>query len=313
MTAQEMLSQIKSGCKKKVILDTDTYNEIDDQYALAYCYLADSIDLLSVNAAPFYNNNSTGFEDGMLKSYDEIKKVLSLTDPDYKTPVYMGSRTTITLTGEYVDSPAARNIIDTVKASDEPVYVLAIGAATNVASALMIDPSIRDNMAVIWLGASLIGGTGPEQYETAKDYMNNNVVAEFNLDQDYKAGQVLVNSGVPLLLCPAWGVVSVLTSNMWWTERLKDHNPVCDYLYEITEKVHQNAGGHEGWVRTIWDIAAPAILDAPECAAIEIKKAPVLTDSHIYAYDSTRHDMLYLSAIDRQCVLERTWDIITNA
>ena len=157
MTVYEILDDIKSGRRKKVILDTDTYNEIDDQYALAYCYFADSIDLLSVNAAPFYNDNSTGYEDGMLKSYDEIHRVLRLCDKDYTTPVFKGSATTVELSGTYVDSPAARNIIDTVKASDEIVYVLAIGAITNVTSAIMMDPSIKDNMCVMWLGANQLG------------------------------------------------------------------------------------------------------------------------------------------------------------
>ena len=45
MTIEQFLADIKSGRTKKVILDTDAFNEIDDQYAIAYCYLADSIDL----------------------------------------------------------------------------------------------------------------------------------------------------------------------------------------------------------------------------------------------------------------------------
>ena len=108
ISVEEILSDIRSDRTKKVILDTDTFNEIDDQYALAYCYLSDKIDLLSVNAAPFYNDRSEGYEDGMLKSYDEIHKVLGLVDPDYRTPVYHGSRTTIEASGAAVDSEAAR-------------------------------------------------------------------------------------------------------------------------------------------------------------------------------------------------------------
>ena len=88
MTLQEILSDIKSDRRKKVILDTDTYNEIDDQYAVAYCYLSDKIDLLSVNAAPFLNDRRTSYADGMEKSYQEAKKTLALVDPDYTTPVY---------------------------------------------------------------------------------------------------------------------------------------------------------------------------------------------------------------------------------
>ncbi|MGN1083242.1 MAG: nucleoside hydrolase [Candidatus Avispirillum sp.] len=292
---EALLADIRSDRVKKVILDTDTYNEIDDQYALAYCYLSHRINLCSVNAAPFYNDRSSGFEDGMLKSYDEIHRILRLTDPDYKTPVYYGSRTTIEVSGAAVDSPAARNIIDTVKNSDETVYVLAIGAITNVASALMMDPSIKDNMCVVWLGGNDIKGDN---------------LGEFNLVQDYTAGQILLNSGVPLLLCPAWFIVSVLTTNIELTRDLKGHNPLCDYLAEITEREWVRAGSRPDWVRTVWDIAAPAILECPDCADIDIIPTPVFTDQRVYAFDSTRHKMLYLKAIDREKVYSATWKIL---
>jgi len=299
MTTKEMLADIKSGRKKKVILDTDAFNEIDDQYAIAYCYLADSIDLVSVNAAPFsHNTEIESFENGMLNSYKEIKKVLSLLNPNYDTPVYEGARTTIEVSGAPVDCPAARNIINTVKASEEPIYVLGIGACTNIASALLIDPSIKDNMGVIWLGGNWLKGGD---------------LGEFNLVQDYTAGQYLMNSTVPLLLCPAWCVVSELTSNIGLTRELKGHNKICDYLFEITENIWKQAGGDEGWVRTIWDIAAPAILDIPECAQITEVCAPVFAESRQYAFDNTRHKMLYLNHIDRELVFRKTWEIITSA
>ena len=57
---------LKKDGVKRVILDTDTYNEIDDQFALATAMLApDRIDLVCVTAAPFHNENSTSFGDGM--------------------------------------------------------------------------------------------------------------------------------------------------------------------------------------------------------------------------------------------------------
>ncbi len=295
MTIEQFLADIKSGRTKKVILDTDAFNEIDDQYAIAYCYLADSIDLQAVYAAPFHNDKSDGFEDGMVKSYDEIKKVLAMLDPDYTTPVFEGSRPTIEVSGGPVDSPAARHLIDFVKNSDEVVYVLAIGAITNIASALMIDPSIKDNMVVIWLGGNQI---------------DSDNLGEFNLVQDFTAGQILLNSGVPLLLCPAWFIVCVLTTNIELTRDLMGHNTVCDYLAGISEQTWKDAGSNPGWVRTIWDIAAPAILDNPDCAEMEIIPTPIFTDQRVYAFDSTRHKMLYLKSINREKVFDATWKIL---
>ena len=44
-----------------VVLDTDTYNEIDDQYALAYLVLNDwKLRLKAIYAAPFCNSKAPG-------------------------------------------------------------------------------------------------------------------------------------------------------------------------------------------------------------------------------------------------------------
>lgn len=52
-----------------VVLDTDTYNEIDDQYALAYLIKSEEkLHLKAVYAAPFHNEKSSGPEDGMEKA-----------------------------------------------------------------------------------------------------------------------------------------------------------------------------------------------------------------------------------------------------
>ena len=50
---EKILEHIRTCPKKKFILDTDTYNEIDDQFAITYAMLADDIDLLALTAAPF--------------------------------------------------------------------------------------------------------------------------------------------------------------------------------------------------------------------------------------------------------------------
>ena len=62
----------------EVVLDTDTYNEIDDQYALSYLVKSgDKLHLKAVYAAPFFNEKSTGPEDGMeTVSYTHLIRLL---------------------------------------------------------------------------------------------------------------------------------------------------------------------------------------------------------------------------------------------
>ncbi|MCA1759464.1 MAG: hypothetical protein LC658_06820, partial [Bacteroidales bacterium] len=45
--------------KLRMVLDTDTYNEVDDQFALAYAFLSnEKVELEAVYAAPFHNSRS---------------------------------------------------------------------------------------------------------------------------------------------------------------------------------------------------------------------------------------------------------------
>ena len=67
--------------KIDVVLDTDTYNELDDQFALSYMVRNDEkLCVQALYAAPFLNDKSVSPKDGMEKSYSEILKLLTLLE-----------------------------------------------------------------------------------------------------------------------------------------------------------------------------------------------------------------------------------------
>ena len=141
-----------------VVLDTDTYNEIDDQYALSYLVKSgDKLHLKAVYAAPFFNEKSTGPEDGMEKSYQEILHILTLLEKEeYKERVYKGSAGYLPDEQTPVESAAARHLTELAMeyTPEKPLYVVAIGAITNVASALLMRPEIKERMVLVWLGGN---------------------------------------------------------------------------------------------------------------------------------------------------------------
>lgn len=298
MTLKEILADIRSDRIKKCVIDTDAYNEIDDQFAIAYSYFSKKIDILAVYAAPFFNGNSASYEDGMERSYDEIVRVLGCCDPEFTVPVLKGSRVSIDESGKAVESEAVDHLIKLAHETNEIIYVLGMGAITNVASAIIKDPSIKDNLCVIWLAAS----------EMHAEHLD-----EFNLNQDYKAGQLLLNSGVHMMLCPAWSVVWALKAYLPDILELKGVNSACDCLYDLGYGYYLGAGAPNDWYRCLWDIAAPAILDNPDCAEISIITAPVMTDDRKYAFDSTRHQIMILTKIDRDKTYEKAWETLKNA
>ena len=56
---RSVLDRIREGKPVKFFLDTDTANEIDDQFAVAYALLADNVDVIGFGAAPSVHDNAS--------------------------------------------------------------------------------------------------------------------------------------------------------------------------------------------------------------------------------------------------------------
>ena len=139
-----------------ILLDTDTFNEVDDQFALAYLLRCETqLRIQAITAAPFFNENSESPADGMKKSYAEIRRILSLAGREDLFPqVFPGSETYLPDEKTPVPSPAADRIctIGMEYSSERPLYVVAIGAITNVASALIRKPELKERIVVVLAG-----------------------------------------------------------------------------------------------------------------------------------------------------------------
>ena len=95
MTTEQLIKNLEVPKGKiDVILDTDAYNEIDDQFAISYMLKnQDKFNIKAILAAPFLNAKSESPKDGMEKSYNEILKLLSLADMnEFKEKTYRGFR-----------------------------------------------------------------------------------------------------------------------------------------------------------------------------------------------------------------------------
>lgn len=222
----------KPGEVADAVLDTDTYNEIDDQYALAYMLKSEeSIRVRAVYAAPFTNCKSDGPKDGMEKSYEEIRHVLKLMGrEDMYGSVYKGSGDYLPDEHTPVISDAAKDLAERAMqySEEHPLYVVAIAAITNIASAILINPEIISRIVLIWLGGN------------ALDWPNNR---EYNLYQDIAGARIVFGCGVPLVQLPCMGVVSAFTvSGPELEAHLRGKNPLCDYLADFTEQEAASCG-----------------------------------------------------------------------
>lgn len=296
MTMEALKAALYDGTKKKIILDTDTYNEIDDQFALAYAMLSsDKVELLSVNAAPFLNSRSTSAADGMEKSYNEIFRIMKLVDPEAKIPVYRGSTSFLTDKNTPVESPACDNIINTVMNSDELVYIVAVGAITNVASAIIKCPEIVNRTVVIWLGGHAL------HWQDTR---------EFNLKQDVAAAQIVLDSKVPFVQIPCNGVCTEFLTTVPELEYyLGGKNELCDYLVDIVRGYTKKP---YGWSKVVWDVTAVAAIVEPKALDMVIIPTPILTDDCHFAKDDARHPFIYVRRIRRDPIYADMFEKLAN-
>lgn len=260
--------------KVNVVIDTDTYNEIDDQFAVVYALLSpEKMNVEAIYAAPYLNNRSTSPLDGMQKSHEEILRLLDKLGMKRENLVFKGSEAFLKSYQEPIKSDAAQDLIRRAKSSKEPLYVLTLGAPTNVASAILMEPDIINDIIVVWLG-----GKGTEWP----------FATEFNLMQDLLSSKVLFDSGVPLIQIPTEPVTSHLLTTIPEVETyLKGQGAIGDYLVEIFKDYHK--GDPHAWSKVIWDISVIAYMVNPDWFQTEIRHSPILTDQMTYSFDGRRH------------------------
>ena len=133
------------GTKIRVIIDTDAGCEIDDQYAIALALLCP--ERFEIEG---FVSCQWGSPDTLDKSVEEIERVLEKAGMAGKYPVKRGSAPI-----QWWDIPEESEgvdfIIERARAADagNPLFVVALGASTNIASAVMKEPAIADRVSVV--------------------------------------------------------------------------------------------------------------------------------------------------------------------
>lgn len=298
------LMDIPSKGRVPIVIDSDTFNEIDDQYAIAWAMLNDQrLDLQAIYAAPFYNTmyESNHFrvetaKKGMELSFDEIHRLIKRM-PNLSAPnVYLGSTRFLSEEGASKEaSDAALNLIERAHQSDLPLQVLAIGAPTNIANALLIDPSIINKIHIIWLAGHAF------HWPDTK---------EFNLMQDIQSSRILLDSGAALTLIPCMGVANTLATSVPELQSIfGGKNSLADFFAKEAGKCPWIGFGHR---KVIWDIATVGYALNPSWYRCKYRPSPVLNDNLTWSFDSTRHIIRVIDYIERDALFVDLFTKILN-
>jgi inosine-uridine nucleoside N-ribohydrolase len=262
---------------KKIIIDTDAKNEIDDQYAITYAALSDAFDVRGLTAAHYAKSGS------MEKSYREILLVLKLLGKEGQYPVLRGADHAFAAKDAPVDSPAARFIIEkALKNSGGPLYIISIGAITNLASAYLLEPKIKEKIKVLWLA----GKRWPEGGFC------------FNDENDILAAQIIFGSDIDLTLLPVCMPASRIKIYRNDKHRIKGKGKIGDYLWKLFMM------RRFGLPKPIYDVAAIAALKSPELCTRETYPRPAFLSNGKYDHSKTNGDITVVTDINVEKIRE---------
>jgi inosine-uridine nucleoside N-ribohydrolase len=244
--AERSIADDRAGASRAVVVSTDCGADCDDQWAIAHLALIPTIDLKAI-----VTSHAPGLTPAAAAA--KAREVLGTLGLDKAPRVIEGASAPLPRADSPRDTPGARTLIDEARGRSprDRLTVVMIGAATDVASALLIDPSLADRIEVVAMGfESYPKGTDP-----------------WNVKNDVIAWRIVLESTVRLVVGDS--VVSRRRLKMNPTEAkrvLPKDDPVSRMLIaELVRRLDENpalAEKETGEKRTwpIWDEVTVAYL-----------------------------------------------------
>ncbi|MBQ8597369.1 MAG: nucleoside hydrolase [Lachnospiraceae bacterium] len=281
-----LLYEVSEFKRLRVIVDTDAACEADDPFAIAHALLCKKFEVKAILAEHFGVPGSTK------RSYDEIMTILQAMQMD--VPVFMGEEGRLSEVEGREISPAAKCLIEEAMREDsKPLYVLCLGAITNVAVAIKACPEIIDKMTVIW-----IGGQDFERF--------TGEIREFNSGNDIEAANLVVSSGVNLWLIPnnVYGSMHIGLAEI--QRRIYPCGEIGKHLFEnmiefnMTDDAWWTAG--ESW--SLGDSPAVGVALEPNCGQYVYREAPIFEEDTTYRFEEGRPMIRVYTSVNSRFILE---------
>lgn len=281
-SASPDLAQAKGtyGSRPKLILDSDSANELDDLFAIARLLPDTSVALLGLSSAQWFHVWSG---DSTVYQSQQVNEQLLTLAGRLDLPHPLGGDLMMGKPwGDYDPrpSPAAHFIIQAVKAlpPGEKLAVMCIGAATNLASAVALDTTIAAHISAYMLGF---------RYNFEAGYWDKD---EFNIRRDLNAANYLLNrSDLELHIMP----ISVAKTYVWQRDdtfqRLAKAGAMGTYLQEKWQARFADA---DTWI--MWDVALLQAFLHPHMAAEKsVATPPENTPRLVYVFDHINTEAMY--------------------
>jgi purine nucleosidase len=270
----------------RMIIDTDTANEIDDQYALALALGSpERIRLEGVVAAHF---GLKGGSKGIDQSYAEAQAVLERAGAAGRVPLKRGSDP-IVYRDRVPPSEGVDFIIEKARTAtrDSPLWLVLLGPATDAAAVLLKEPSVADRLIVFWHGRT--------QWPVR--------CWNFNAYNDIKAAQIIFELPCRMVL---FDTGTHLTIPMEESERrFASLGPLGKYLQQIRSRQPAFMSPKKG----LFDLGDIAAFVDPRTVRWERTQAPTVDHDLRYDFAHTHGEIVRIYHVER----DATFDLLEGA
>ncbi len=262
----------------RVIIDSDTKNEIDDIWAIALAILSpERFQIEGFVAANFDNSRPEGGPDSIEASRREIETILAKAGLAGRYPILRGSPPM-----RYQYEPSASEgvdfIIDKAMAStpDDPLWIVGLGASTDIASAYLKEPRIAERVVVFW------------HFRTRwPDKCWN-----FNVIGDVRAARIVFHSDLSFVL---FDTGTHLYCPMSESQQFTACGELGKYLHEYRYESVWYQRPDKGF----YDLGDIAALVDPNLASWEVVNCPEVDWDLAYEFKDTKGSILRCYDIDR--------------
>lgn len=253
-----LLAALPAAAQTRVWLDADTANEIDDLYALTRALSAPGLTIAGLSSTQW--KHSPVAEGNTLEASHHLNEaLLGLLDKS-AIPAHRGSMVPLYWWGRdrAAYSGAAYHLMLEARAmpAGQKLTVVALGALTNVASALLMDPAIAAKIRLYWLGAEIREGVWDK--------------SEFNCLNDIHAlNEVLNAKDLELFIMPTTVARHLTFDYAGTAARLKEQGRLGRFLLDRWDR---HSPGAANWI--MWDLAAVEWLLSPSLVESRMIRTP---------------------------------------
>jgi purine nucleosidase len=273
--------------KIPVILSTDVGNEIDDQWTIVYLLVNPEFEVLGIVSAHAPTVSPPAGHTTYRILRDVVENRLGMTK---HPPLYEGASFPLEDRKTPRTNSGVDFIIDASRgfSSENRLTVLTIGAATDVASAILKDPSIVNRIRVVEMGF--------QEWPAGGD--------EFNVANDVKAVQVILDSEVPLVVGSGQVCRNSLSLSLDQAREMIGHRgPIGEWLWEEFQawyyryvKPLRKDDFSKPWI--IWDnIVLTYVLGM---TTNESRPRPSLRDDMNFEHKQTSKTITWITDVDEK-------------